>query len=76
MNLGYTWRRQVTRARLPSSVAGARLCSVWWHVCLVCAHLCLCPGAQLCSLCHTRPVGRAGLPPEGSVTWVKVGGFL
>ena len=57
MSLGCTWRRQVTRARLLSSVAGARLCGVWWHVCLVCARLCLCPGAQVVSVCHVTPVG-------------------
>lgn len=57
MSLGCTWHRQVTRAHLPSSVAGARLCGVWWHVCLVCARLCLCPGAQVVSVCHVTPVG-------------------
>lgn len=68
MSLGYTWRRQVTRARLPCSLAGARLCGVWWHVCLACARLCLCPGAQS-RLCHVRPVGRAGLPSKEPATW-------
>lgn len=30
----------------PFLCGGARLCGIWWHVCLVC--LCLCPGAQSC----------------------------
>lgn len=41
MSLGYTWRRQVTRARLPSSVAGARVASggmCAWRV-LVCVYV-------------------------------------
>lgn len=52
MSLGYTWRRQVTRARLSSSVAGARLWRPMACV-LACACLCLCPGTQLC--CYVRP---------------------
>lgn len=66
MSLGYTWRRQVTRARLSSSVAGARLWRLVACV-LACACLCLCPGAQLC--CHVRPVGRDGLPFKEPATW-------
>lgn len=47
---------------------GARLCGVCWHVCLACARLCLCPEAQS-RLCHGKPTGRAGQPPEERVTW-------
>lgn len=65
MSLGYTWRRQVTRARLPSSVAGARLWRLVACV-LACACLCLCPGAQLC--CHVKPVGRDGLSSKEPAT--------
>lgn len=65
MSLGYTWRRQVTRARLPSSVAGARLLRLVACV-LACACLCLCPGAQLC--CHVNLVGRDGLSSKEPAT--------
>lgn len=61
------------RARLPSSVAGARLGGVCWHVCSACAHLCLCPGVQS-RLCHVGLWAGLGCPVEGLLLGVRVGG--
>lgn len=43
-----------------------------WH--LVACVLGMCPSvsvfwSSVASFCHVRPVGRAGLPPGGLVTW-------